>query len=221
MSGSEKIYSIDASKYEQKSIGKRLEALFLNNIGLVVRKELILKASRNPDTGSEPENWHQRLSELRTDKGYTILSWRDTKMLALEEYLMPHSERRVTAGKRVLPTKGCWAQVLARASNRCEWSEDGQGCGLTEGVVDPIGGGTVKLTPDHSTPHSVNPNTDTTDSSQWQALCSRHQVMKKNYWDSSSGKINLIGILQAVSKDQKEEAFKFLLNYFGKTIKEI
>ncbi|MDI6017231.1 hypothetical protein QLQ97_08190 [Burkholderia pseudomallei] len=219
MLGSTKKYSQDANRYDQKTVSQRIEALFLNNIGLVVTRDQILRAATDPVTGKEPENWHQRLSELRTDKGYTILSWRDSKDLAPQEYLMPHSERRESAGKRVLPTRDCWGQVLARAGNRCEWSEDGRTCGLYEGDIDPVGGGTVKLTPDHVTPHSINPNTDTADPTQWQALCGRHQVMKKNYWDSGTGKINISGILQSIGVQQKKEALVLLLKYFGKELK--
>jgi hypothetical protein len=214
-----KVYSQDATEYDQKSVSKRVEALFLNNIGLVVTRAQILRAARDPVTGKEPENWHQRLSELRTDKGYTILSWRDSKDLSPEEYLMPHTEKRIGAGRRVLPTADCWKQVIERAGNCCEWTEDGQRCGLAQNVIDPIGGGTVKLTPDHVTPHSINPNTDTTDPRQWLALCGRHQVMKKNYWDSGTGKINLLGILQSAGEKQKHEALTFLLTYFGHEIK--
>ena len=210
-----KSYSSDTTSYTQTSVSKRIEALFLNNIGLVVTRTQILRAAKNPVTGQDPENWHQRLSELRTDKGYTILSWRDTKDLSPEEYLMPSSEQRISAGKRVLPKAACWQQVLARAGNRCEWSEDGQRCGLAELSVDPIGGGTVRLTPDHVTPHSIDPNTDTNDPSRWMALCGRHQVMKKNYWDSGTGKINLLGILQNVSEKQKREALNFLHQFYG------
>lgn len=220
MANTDKKYSTDKSSYLQSSVSKRIEALFLNNIGLIVTRELIQRAARDPVTGKEPENWHQRLSELRTDKGYTILSWRDLKTLSPEEYLMPSSERRQSAGRRVLPTAACWGEVLARAKDRCEWSEDGQRCGLNNGVIDPIGGGTVKLTPDHVTPHSINPNTDTGDALQWQALCGRHQVMKKNYWDSASGKINVSGILQSVGVAQKQEALGFLLKYFNKELKD-
>ena len=214
-----KKYSQDCNEYDQKSVSKRVEALFLNNIGLVVTREQILRAARDPRTGIEPENWHQRLSELRTDKGYTILSWRDSRDLAPQEYLMPHIERRNGAGKRVLPTVACWAMVLDRARGCCEWTEDGQRCGLAQDVIDPVGGGTVKLTPDHVTPHSINPNTDSNDPRQWLALCGRHQVMKKNYWDSGTGKINLHGILQSVGERQKRDALDFLLNYFGHEIR--
>ncbi|WP_197422786.1 hypothetical protein [Burkholderia sp. ABCPW 14] len=86
MLGSTKKYSEDANRYDQKTVSQRIEALFLNNIGLVVTRDQILRAATNPVTGKEPENWHQRLSELRTDKGYTILSWRDSKDLAPQEY---------------------------------------------------------------------------------------------------------------------------------------
>lgn len=211
----EKVYSTDNTKYSQKSVSKRIEALFLNNLGKVVTREQIVNVAIDPATGKTRENWHQRLSELRTDKGYTILSWRDSKVLSPEEYVMPHANRREIAGKRVLPTKECWTAVLARSGNQCEWSEDGQKCGLSSGAIDPVGGGTVKLTPDHVTPHSINPNTDPGDPKQWMALCARHQVMKKNYWDSGSGKLNVVGILQSVGEGQKQEALKFLAGYFG------
>ncbi len=214
-----KIYSTDTSSYDQTSVLRRIEALFLNNIGLIVTRAQIIKAATDPVTGVEPENWHQRLSELRTDRGYTILAKRDIKELSPEEYVMPDTERRTTAGRRVLPSKTCWNLVLQRAGNCCEWIEDGQRCGLSEGMKDPVGGGAVRLTPDHATPHSVNPNTDITDPNQWLALCGRHQVMKKNYWDSSTGKINLMAILQSVGEQQKREALDALLKYFNYEIK--
>lgn len=210
-----KIYSTDNLKYTQKTVSQRIEAFFLNNLGKIVTRTQILGAATDPNTGVQPENWHQRLSELRTDKGYTILSWRDTKELATQEYLMPDATRRAIAAKRVLPTAQCWQSVLNRAAYRCEWTADGQKCGLAEGETDPIGGGTVKLTADHVTPHSINPNADTNDQTRWLALCGRHQVMKKNYWDSGTGKINVIGILQQVSEAQKKEALEFLNGYFG------
>lgn len=214
-----KVYSTDKTRYTNKTVSQRIEALFLNNLGKIITREQIIAAATDPITGREPENWHQRLSELRTDKGYTILSWRDSKELANQEYLMPDATQRATAAKRVLPTRDCWKAVLQRANLRCEWSEDGQKCNLGEGETDPVGGGTVRLTPDHVTPHSIKPDTDTCDPNQWQALCGRHQVMKKNYWDSASGKVNIIGILQSVNRAQKKEALAFLLKYFGVEIK--
>lgn len=209
-----KIYSTDRSKYDQKTVRLRLEAMFLANIGLVVTRDQILAAARDPKTNKEPENWHQRLSELRTDHGYTILSWRDWAELKPQEYVLASSEKREIAGKRVRPTQSTWKKVLDRAADACEWREDGQLCALKEGAIDPIGGGTVKLTPDHTTPHSVDPNSDPNDLTQWQALCGRHQVMKKNFWDGASGKINVLAILQASSVQQKKEALTFLQQYF-------
>ena len=212
----EKIYSSDNTTYDQKSVSARLEALFLNNVGLVVTREQIIAAARNPITGKEPENWHQRLSELRTDKGYTVLSARDWKALKPEEYVLASVERREKAAKRVRPTPATWKKVIEHAGHACEWREDGQLCGLKEGAIDPIGGGTVKLTPDHTTPHSVDPNSDPTDPTHWQALCGRHQVMKKNFWDGATGKVNVIAILQAASLEQKRQALSFLEQFFEK-----
>lgn len=211
----DKIYSSDTRAYDQKTVRLRLETMFLNNVGLVVSREQILAAARDPVTGREPENWHQRLSELRTDSGYTILSWRDWSALKPQEYVLASAERREIAGKRIRPTKATWSRILERAGDACEWREDGQCCGLKEGAIDPIGGGTVKLTPDHTTPHSVNPNSDPENVDQWQALCGRHQVMKKNFWDGATGKINLMAILQAASVVQKRQALGFLQQYFG------
>jgi hypothetical protein len=106
--------------YPQKSVKKRIEALFLDNIGRVITREQIIEVARDPDTGKEPENWHQRLSELRTDDGYAILSWRNRGDLKVQEYLMPDSRRRAGAGKRVRPDAKTWHAVLRRAGNRCE-----------------------------------------------------------------------------------------------------
>lgn len=73
----------------------------------------------------------------------------------------------------------------------------------------------MKLTPDHLNPHSLSPDADPDDPSQWQALCGRHQVMKKNYWDGMTGKLNILGMLQSVGERQKREALDFLLAHFG------
>lgn len=202
--------------YNQRSARAKTEALFLDNIGRIVTRAMIISVlGTNARTGEAYENWHQRLSELRTDMGYTILSNRDDPSLAVGEYVMPSPEKRAQAGRRVTPTRECWQQVLDRAANSCEWAEDGQRCSLAHGDTDPVGGGTVRLTPDHSTPHSVSPNSDPQDPSKWRALCGRHQVMKKNYWDDATGKLNLPAILQAASKADKVAAYQFLRRYFG------
>ena len=39
--------------------------------------------------------------------------------------------------------------------------------------------------------------------------------MKKNYWDSSTGKMNVYAIIQSSTTIEKEIVFKFLLDYFG------
>ncbi len=210
-----KIYGTFKGPYKQASVKKRIEALFLDNVGKVVDREMILRAAKDPKTKKEPENWHQRLSELRTDDGYTILSWRNRGDLKVQEYLMPHTQKRKTAGKRVRPTDNAWLAVLQRANHRCEWKEGGVVCGLHEGDVDPVGGGRVKLTPDHKNPHSLNPDTDPGDPGQWQALCGRHQVTKKNYWDSTTGKLNAYAIVQFATRREKEQIFRFLLEHFG------
>jgi len=210
-----KVYGQPKGPYRQKSIRERIEALFLDNIGKVVTRPQIQEVAKDPGTGRIPENWHQRLSELRTDMGYTILTARDRKGLKVSEYLMPYRKKRPTAAKRVRPTDETWHRVLERAGCRCEWVDGGISCGLENGEVDPVGGGTVQLTPDHKRPHAVDPRADPDNPDQWQALCPRHQVMKKNYWDDATGWLNVMAIVQASSREVKRQVYEFLKGYFG------
>lgn len=201
--------------YTQRSIRARIEAFFLDNLGKVVTREQLIRVATDPETGRTPENWHQRLSELRTDKGYTILSWRNRGGLGVSEYMMPNAERRSTAARRTRPNAATWEQVLSLHDHRCAWREAGVTCGLRDGDIDPVGGGAVKLTPDHRTPHALHAEADPCDPAKWQPLCGRHQVMKKNYWDDETGWLNVAAIVQSASEEQKREAFAFLKRYFG------
>lgn len=201
--------------YRQRSIKGRMEAFFLDNLGKVATREQLIEVATDPVTGRVPENWHQRLSELRTDDGYTILSWRNRGNLRMSEYIMPNAEKRSTASRRSRPTAGTWRRVLEANNSVCSWTEGGITCGLRQGDIDPVGGGTVRLTPDHKLPHSIHADADALDHEKWQPLCGRHQVMKKNYWDDESGWLNVIAILQSASEDQKREAYNFLQAYFN------
>lgn len=200
--------------YRQKSVRARIEAFFLDNLGKIVTREQIIRVATDPTTRKVPENWHQRLSELRTDKGYTILSWRNRGHLKRSEYLMPDAERRSTVTKRMRPHADVWKKVLLRADFKCAWTEGTVHCGLQHGDIDPIGGGTVRLTPDHRRPHAVHARIDPNDPSQWQPLCGRHQVMKKNYWDDETGWLNVVAIVQSASEEQKHQVLAFLREYF-------
>ena len=201
--------------YQQRSIRARMEAFFLENLAKVATREQLIEVSTDPNTGRVPENWHQRLSELRTDRGHTILSWRNRGGLRISEYMMPNAERRNTASRRSRPTVDTWRMVLASSGESCAWSEGSVTCGLAQGDIDPVGGGTVRLTPDHRTPHSLHAAADPHDPNQWQPLCGRHQVMKRNYWDDESGWLNVIAIIQSASEEQKREAYEFLQAYFA------
>lgn len=201
--------------YDQRSVRARIEAFFLDNLGKVATREQILEVATDPRTGRQPENWHQRLSELRTDSGYTILSWRNRGDLKQSEYMMPNAERRGRASGRVRPTAHVWEEVLKAANYRCEWDMDGAPCGLRQGDIDPVGGGTVRLTPDHKLPHSLDADTDPQDSEKWQPLCGRHQVMKRNYWDDETGWLNVLAIVQSASEEQKRQVLDFLTDYFS------
>ena len=199
----------------QRSARARIEAFFLDNLGKVATREQIIEVATDPTTGSSPENWHQRLSELRTDYGYTILSWRNRGNLKVSEYMMPNAERRSTTAKRTRPNAQTWQVVLEQAHHSCAWNEGGIVCGLQQGDIDPVSGGTVKLTPDHKNPHSLHANADPRDPSKWQPLCGRHQIMKKNYWDDETGWLNVLAIVQSASEEQKRKVFGFLKRYFN------
>lgn len=211
----EKNYATVKGIYRQKTVKQRIEALFLDNIGKIITRDQIIQVATDPNTKKEPENWHQRISELRIDDGYTILTWRNRGWLRVQEYMMPSPNKREKTAKRVKPDENTWQKILERASYKCEWSEGNVICGLHEGDIDPVSGGKVKLTPDHKNPHSLNPQADPKDINQWQVLCGRHQVMKKNYWDSNTGKLNVYAIMQAATRTEKEIVFKFLLDFFG------
>jgi hypothetical protein len=202
-------------KYTQTSVIQRIEAFFLDNIGKVATREMLQEVAKDPKTGKIPENWHQRLSDLRCLHGYTIRSWRNQGGLKVMEYLMPFKERRATAKQRVHISKTAWEKVLKRSAGACEWNEAGETCGLKEGDIDPVGGGTVRLQADHKSPHSIDADTDPDDPEAWQALCGRHQVVKKNFWDSKSGKLNVYAIVQAAPLTVKREIFEFLKEFFG------
>lgn len=98
---------------------------------------------------------------------------------------------------------------------RANGARGGRVCGLRNGDLDPVGGGTVRLTPDHKRPHAMQPAIDPHDIAAWQALCGRHQVMKKNYWDHTTGKLNVYAIVQAAPEREKRLIFEFLKGYFG------
>lgn len=215
MAQTKKYAVVDSAKYTQKTIRGRIEAAFLEHLGEVLTNDDLKSVARDPATGVEPENWHQRLSELRTDDGYTILTNRDRSDLRIGEYLMPTADKRQQRNTRVRPTPSAWKAVLERAGTRCEWNEDGEMCGLAEGETDPVGGGTVHLTPDHKRPHQYGVRIDPNDPDAWQALCGRHQVMKKNYWDDATGNINVLAIVQAATRSVKLKVYKFLKEYFG------
>jgi hypothetical protein len=56
MSPSRKLYQKPKGPYRQKSVKKRIEALFLDNLGKVLTREQIIEAATDPDSGREPEN---------------------------------------------------------------------------------------------------------------------------------------------------------------------
>lgn len=202
--------SID-KEYKQSSGRERIKQFFFDNLGKIVTTDQLQDvASMNYD--GRYENWHQRLSELRTDKGYTILSRRDREWLGQGEYVMPHKEQADRADKRTHIEDDTWEDVLERADYECEWPE---GCELSDGDIDPVSGGKVELTPDHRVPHDSDGVVEPDNPEHWQALCGRHQVMKKNYWNDNTGKLHYMAIIQSAPKEEKEKIYDYLQRYFG------
>ena len=204
----EKLSNVE-KKYEQGSIIKRMEAFFLDNLGLIVTREQLMEVSTDPKTGVTPENWHQRLSELRVNKGYTILSKRDVPSLKASEYVMPDSNKRETAKSRKAINAKIRKQLI-EINPYCAFD----GCNLKDGSIDPIGGGTVKLQVDHMTPLDYK-DMGEDKLENYQLLCGRHNVIKKNLWDDLTGKLNTIAILQFLSNSEKAVAYNWLKKYFG------
>ena len=81
--------------------------------------------------------------------------------------------------------------------------------------MDPVGGGTVRLQPDHKRPHAIDPDSDPEDPESWQALCGRHQVIKKNFWDNTTGDLNVYAIVQCAGIEVKRKIYKFLKSFFA------
>jgi hypothetical protein len=207
----EKQYGEIKGEYNYNSGQERIKQFFFDNVGKVVTTEQLQEvASMNHDR--RYENWHQRLSELRTDKGYTILSRRDRDWLNQGEYVMPHKEQADRASKRTYIEDDTLEEVLERADYACEWPE---GCDLSDGDIDPVSGGKVELQPDHKIPHDSDKQVEPDNPDHWQALCGRHQVMKKNYWDDTTGKLNYYAIVQSAPKEEKEKIYDYLQRYFG------
>jgi 5-methylcytosine-specific restriction endonuclease McrA len=198
-----------STQYPQPSIRKRIEQFFLDNLGVIVTREQLQQVATNPTTGITPENWHQRLSELRTDIGYTILSWRDTKDLTVSEYVMPSAEKREGAKSRKAINRKIKTDLL-KLNPQCSYSD----CNLRENDIDPIGGGTVKLQVDHKTAHNHEDQGDNS-IDNFQLLCGRHNVIKKNFWDDQTGKLNTVAILQAIPEKDKKLALDWLNGYFN------
>jgi hypothetical protein len=47
------------------------------------------------------------------------------------------------------------------------------------------------------------------------ALCGRHQVVKKNFWDNRTGTLNVYAVVQAAPTQVKREVFEFLKDFSG------
>ena len=129
-------------KKSTTSVKERIRTFLVENAGNVVSREQIQEAARIPESGKIPENWHQRLSELRVDEGYDILSWRDRDNLKPGEYVLKSSTPSRIAKPRATLSKAERKKLFERDGFQCQWED----CKLKQGEVDPVGGGAVVLT---------------------------------------------------------------------------
>ena len=199
------------SEGPKTNVKGRIRQFLIENVGRVVTRDQIQDAARNPETGVIPENWHQRLSELRVDEGYDILSWRDRENLKPGEYLLASATPSRPAKPRAVLGRQEREQLFERDNWTCQWD----GCGLKKGDIDPVGGGTVVLTADHVSPHSLRNGTWTGTLADWQTLCARHQQEKKNFVDDRTGRKNVRELVRVSPKEVKAEIFDDLKAYFG------
>jgi hypothetical protein len=189
----------------------RIRAFLIKNVGKVVTRKQIQEAAKDPQTGIEPENWHQRLSELRVDEGYDILSWRDRAKLKPGEYVLKSGTPKRIAKPREYLSAEEKEKLFTRDKHCCQWPD----CSLVAGATDPIGGGTVVLTADHRSPHSLVDGQWTGTLDDWQTLCARHQQEKKNFIDDRTGRKNLRELVRSAGKAEKRLIFEDLKAYFG------
>lgn len=201
-----------STKNPKSNVRGRIREFMIANAGKVVTREQIQEAAADPTTGKTPENWHQRLSELRVDEGYDILSWRDRATLKPGQYLLESGLPTRIAKPRAYLTPDQKIALFARDEHRCQWP----GCLLTGGAIDPVGGGTVVLTADHKSPHSLQDGKWSGTLDDWQTLCARHQQEKKNFIDDRTGRKNLRELVRAAGRPEKLAIFEDLKAYFSK-----
>lgn len=200
-----------AKKKAVSTAKSRIKEFLIGNVGRVVTRDEIQQAAKDPVSGKIPENWHQRLSELRVDDGYDILSWRDRENLAPGQYLLESETPARAAKRRAVLSKVDREALLERDQRTCQWPA----CGLREGDTDPVGGGTVVLTADHKSPHSGESSNWTGTLDDWQILCARHQQEKKNFIDDRTGRKNVRELVRTAPRSVKLQIREDLAKYFS------
>lgn len=195
----------------KSSVKSRIREFLIENVGRIVTREEIQEASRDPETGKIPENWHQRLSELRVDEGYDIFSWRDRQALKPGQYLLENPEPARIAKPRAYLNKQEKEELFSRDAFTCQWPE----CELSQESIDPVGGGKVVLTAEHVSPHSLPDGKWTGTLDDWQTLCARHQQEKKNLVDDRTGRKNVRELVKVSGEELKRQIYQDLKDYFG------
>lgn len=185
----------------KKSTQDLILEFLLENRGTVVEHTEITAHLRR--RGWRGDKWHQRLSELRVNGGWDILSWRDRADLRQGQYLLIDEQPAREAKPRKAVSDKLRAQVVERDGCCQHKITAKQICGLREGDYDEISGATVRLQADHVTPHSKGGETVL---ENLQAMCARHQVTKSNRRDGDQ--IDLVAAIRDASRDDAKDALR-------------
>ncbi len=185
----------------------RILDFLLAHVGETVTNEQI--QAHLDATGGSIDRWHQRLSELRTDYGWTILSHRDRDDLGRGEYRLESKVPCRDARKREPIPAAVRAEVIARDKS-CQAG----GCRLRDGDTDPETGGIVRLVPDHVVPASDGGRST---AENLRAMCARHNTARSNLYTGGKGrkdKPNLAALMRAASRDEKRKVYASLYAHF-------
>lgn len=187
------------TKARGKGSRQRVLDFLLANIGRVVSKDEIRKASGNAS------EWARRLRELRDEEGYSILSHRDRADLKPGQYLIESKKRRPVFARLI--SKETRAVVLDRNGFTCQM------CGLAAGDPDPFTPGrTVRLTMGHITDKSKGGDDSP---KNLRAVCTNCNEGIQNISSPKPDAIDLLARVRRAPVDVARQVYEWLDQKYG------
>jgi len=181
------------------SASKRIQKLFLANIGKVLKSDEIRDVAKI-------NSYARRVRELREEKGWPILTHHDRENLKPGEYLldkMPPDKPDVSFARSM--SARIRAQVLDRNGFTCQM------CGLTPGDVDPATGRKVRLHIGHIKDKSLGGKDELTN---LRALCSTCNQGAKNRTLEKPERIWLLTQIRRAGIDEQKAVYEWLRSKF-------